>query len=361
MAVKKTHNEFLDDVKKVHGDKYEYPENYVNAKTKIKIICKIHGGFFQTPKDHLKGKGCPMCGRNIKKTHNEFLDDVKKVHGDKYEYPENYVNAKTKIKIICKIHGEFYQTPDNHINKEKGCPKCGNIDRKNTKLIYKDKEEVLKKFKIIHNNEYEYPKFAFTKANDLIDIICPKHGHFQKSVFFHLKGKGCPKCVNRVRKTNEEFINEANKMHLNYYTYDNFNYINNRTKSIITCSKHGDFFQTPKDHLNGNGCPKCRLSKGEKKIMEILENHKINYISQHKIKTYKYDFYILNKNVLIEYHGEQHYVPIKYMGGEEKFKKIKIRDNNKIEIAKKMNIELLIISYTNYNNLEKILKENNII
>ena len=55
----------------------------------------------------------------------QMVNDARKVHGDKYIYDENsYVNARTPMKIFCKIHGEFQQTPHKHINGKHGCPQC---------------------------------------------------------------------------------------------------------------------------------------------------------------------------------------------------------------------------------------------
>ena len=62
-----------------------------------------------------------------KKTFEEFVNEAKKVHGDKYEYVE-YINASTKIPIICNIHGVFKQSPSKHLNGQ-GCPKCAEISR----------------------------------------------------------------------------------------------------------------------------------------------------------------------------------------------------------------------------------------
>lgn len=59
------------------------------------------------------------------KPFNQMVQDAKGVHGDKYEYDKStYKNVRTKMRIICPIHGEFWQTPHAHINKRCGCPSC---------------------------------------------------------------------------------------------------------------------------------------------------------------------------------------------------------------------------------------------
>ena len=65
-----------------------------------------------------------------------FIEKARKIHGNKYDYSKaEYLNAETKICIICPKHGEFWQTLDTHLKKKRGCPQCGlkrcNKGRKN--------------------------------------------------------------------------------------------------------------------------------------------------------------------------------------------------------------------------------------
>ena len=79
---KKTTEDFIREAKAIHGDKYDYSQSkYLGAKTKIKIICKLHDEFMQTPDDHLHKKGCPECGGTKKKTTDEFIKKAIKAHG----------------------------------------------------------------------------------------------------------------------------------------------------------------------------------------------------------------------------------------------------------------------------------------
>ena len=92
MPTKKTTEEFIQDAIKVHGDRYDYSKvEYINNRTKVTIICKVHGKFTQLPPSHLTGKGCSKCGRLIcgKKLTMDcklFIKKAKEVHGDKYDY-----------------------------------------------------------------------------------------------------------------------------------------------------------------------------------------------------------------------------------------------------------------------------------
>ena len=121
---KLTTDEFIKKAREIHGDKYDYSKvEYKNYDTKVCIICPKHGEFWQIPRYHLNGKGCPKCAGNIRLTTEEFIRRAKEVHGDKYDYSKvEYVNSQTKVCIICPEHGEFWTFPNNHLKCE--CPKC---------------------------------------------------------------------------------------------------------------------------------------------------------------------------------------------------------------------------------------------
>lgn len=140
---KLTNQEFIKRSRHKHGDKYDYSlVNYVDSRTKVKIICRLesHGVFEQRSKDHYSGQGCPKCGKIIKQAKRtnsvfQFINSSVKNHGDKYDYSlVEYKNNKTKVKIICHDHGMFRQTPNEHIGG-RGCPKCG---RNRTTLCAKE-------------------------------------------------------------------------------------------------------------------------------------------------------------------------------------------------------------------------------
>lgn len=98
---------------------------YVDSHTPVIIICPIHKEFIQSPHKHLVGHGCPKCAKNgIKYDENDLIEKFNLVHKNKYDYSNvEYKNAHTKIKIICPIHGEFFQAPYSHLQGH-GCPMC---------------------------------------------------------------------------------------------------------------------------------------------------------------------------------------------------------------------------------------------
>ena len=241
-----------------------------------------------------------------KLTLEKFIEKANIKHKNKYDYSlVNYINAQTKVKIICPKHGEFEQQPNNHLYGQ-GCIWCmGDNVRKARKFT---KDQWIERFKIIHGDRYDY---------SLVKI-----------------GEGA----------------------------------GSKFKIIIICSKHGEFLQTPNAHLHmSNNCPYCNISKGEDEIEKYLIKEDIHYIRDYRINdcinpiTFKklpFDFYLPKYNKIIEFHGEQHYKKTGYFersaGG---LKGLQYRDKIKKDYCVNNNIELIEIKYTEINNINNILKE----
>jgi hypothetical protein len=226
-----------------------------------------------------------------------------------------------------------------------------------------------------HNNYYDYSLVNYVKAQTKVKIICPKHGEFEQQPNNHLFGQGCIWCmgdnVRSARKfTKEQWVEKFREVHGDRYDYsllkvgegDGTSY-----KIIIICPKHGEFIQRPQAHSKGEGCPYCKISKGEDEIEKYLIKHDINYIREYRIidcvnpKTNKklpFDFYLSDYNMVIEYHGEQHYKKTGYFenraGGLEG---LQYRDNIKKQYCIDNNIIYLEISYLDLNNIKNILND----
>lgn len=184
-----TTEKFIEKAKKVHGDKYSYDNVvYRGCRIGIDITCKIHGSFIQCPNNHLSNKGCPKCSNTYVPTTEEFIENAKSIHGDKYDYSKTiYKNTTTKVDIICPEHGKFSQLPENHIKLKQGCPKCkGGISIDNLEFI---KRAINR-----HGNKYDYSRVNYINSKTKVDIICSKHGLFKQAPSEHLYGKGCPIC-----------------------------------------------------------------------------------------------------------------------------------------------------------------------
>lgn len=318
--------DFINKAENVHGKKYIYDYVIINRLIdKVEIKCPVHGIFYQSPKSHLNGSGCPKCAiinRTKKRTStsNEFIKKANNVHNYKYSYSKvEYLNNRTKVCIICPEHGEFWQTPGNHLLGQ-GCPECYGNRLKTTK-------EYVNEAKIIHNNTYDYSKLVYKGNKSNVCIICREkdndgieHGEFWQQALTHLRGYGCPKCSLNYKMTNEEFINKANAIHNNVYDYSKTNFISSHKKVCIVCHKkdilgkeHGEFWQVAKNHLKGEKCPKCQGKKIDQE--EII--YRFNLIHNNR---YDYSHFIYKNTrskscIICPEHGEFYQTPQMHLQG----------------------------------------------
>lgn len=349
--------------KEIFGDKYKYDKcSCSNSHDKITITCPIHGDFIKEAYAHIDGKqGCPKCSLNFR-TKKMFIDDARKVHGNKYDYSlVKDALPNMKVDIVCNIHGVFQKTPYEHITKRIGCPKCSlelrkkdlasfiidsNLDKRNIEIIgdYKSMAEKCKFRCKICGYEWEATP---TK------IQC---------------GRGCPKCGKNIKPTNEEIIKQFIEVHGTKYDYSLVDMESakheNHYKVKIICPEHGIFEQSYNHHLNGVGCPLCHESKLERKTRLMLENNSIKYVAYWKTDGLKnvlplsLDFYLPEYNVAIECQGKFHFEPINALGGVNAYNKQHENDVIKNQFCKNEDIKLLYYSEENYDDFlgEKLYK-----
>jgi len=242
-----------------------------------------------------------------KQTKEEFIVKAKKIHGDKFDYTlVEYVNSKTKVKIVCPEHGIFKQSPNDHLSGY-GCRDCQYI--KTSKLNKFTNETFKMKANEQHNNQYDYSLVDYNGYENKVKIVCPEHGDFKQTPHLHLSGAGCQLCK----------------------------------------ESHGE----------------KRISKllTEKKInfeRQVSFNDLIG-----DLKPLVYDFYLPEHKILIEYDGIQHSRPIKFFGGNDRFIKQKKYDRKKIDYVINNGFKLLKLSHITFPYLEEALdcelKNNNLL
>jgi Zn finger protein HypA/HybF involved in hydrogenase expression len=359
-------DDFVKEARKKHGNKYEYGRvNYVSSQTKVEIYCKkCKKYFWQEPSNHLQGHGCSTCGIKKQaeskiKTFN--IERAKKVHGPKYDYSKFvYKGANTKGTIICPDHVPFEQTPDNHLHGH-GCNRCS-VEKRAKLKIATATEKFIKQVQELHKFKYDYSRFIYKKTGIKSTIICPIHGPFEQIPSSHLKGYGCPICAIgkkaelKVLIASSKFLERAKKVHGPKYDYSQFIYKKAKIRGTIICPDHGPFEQTPDKHLQGQGCPICSSSHGERDTRLVLKRKfGLKDTDMIKNKTYpdlidinplSYDIWLIKHNILIEYHGIQHYIAVPFFGGEEQLKIQRRHDRKKKAYAKKHGIKLIILKYT---------------
>lgn len=300
--------------------------------------------------------------------HKEFCDRANIVHNNKYTYPLNdYKGNRSYVTVECTQHGTFKQNAKSHL-KGIGCPKCG-FERSSKTHLYNLETFTFKAINI-HGNKYDYSNVKYKNSNVKVDILCKIHNeYFSQTPKMHLSGQGCPRCKGdnnskRCKDTISDFILKGINLHNDEYGYNKVQYNGTYDKVCIlhkTCKKY--FYQRPNDHLNGHGCPYCNQSKGEEKIRNLLNDFGIEFISQKRFKNCKdnkalpFDFYIPSQKLLIEYDGIQHFIPIKFFGGDEGFENRTLKDNIKSKFAMDNNFKLLRISFKEFDKIDVILKE----
>ena len=378
---------FTEEANRIHEGFYDYSKvNYVGARSKVEIICPIHGSFWKMASQHVRlgqAGGCPKCGwqrtsRKLMQNKERFVEDARKIHGDRYNYDKVvYIGKMEKVCITCKIHGDFWQAASNHVARKSGCPSCAgqkkydrDVISERAKKIYGNKfdcsevevgnelsminvkcpkhgiirvmamvflrgktrcpdcererkgREFIEKATVIHGGIYDYSRVKYVDIIVKVEIICKKHGIFKQDTGSHLNGSGCPKCFgDRLSLTNEEFTRRARLVHGLRYDYSKVEYLKCHDKVVIICHKHGAFLQAPTAHLLGHGCQKCFLPRSEENVARVLDSLGEKYERQKKFpecrdkKVLSYDFYLPLRRILIEADGLHHFLPVSFSKG----------------------------------------------
>lgn len=301
-----------------------------------------------------------------RKTHEEFMVDFykKNKYAQNIEILGTYVNSKTPIKCKCKIDDyEWESTPNNLLNGH-GCAKCAGKAKPTH-------EEFLNKF--YEKNEHAQDiEILGTYKNNHTKILCKCKidGHeWEVKPNNLLQGYGCPLCGGSLKLTHEEFIKRLQYINSNIEVLGT--YVNYGTKILCKCKKcEHKWIATPRDLLQGCGCPKCNTSKGEKIIAQYLDNLGINYIYNNRYfkdlvsasgTLLRPDFIIPSLKIWIEYDGQQHFKPVDFSSKmskqqlQEQFKIVQQNDQIKNQYAKANNWILVRIPYWDYDNIEQIL------
>lgn len=345
-----TKYEFLEKARQKHGYKYQYP-NLGDKILSTDDIDIMYNGILYKQKvvKHILLGRCPEKNTPVKTT-EQFIEEAKQIWGDKYDYSlTEYKGALKKLKIIYD-EIVFEQTAIQHL---KG------VSPENTLT----KDNFIRKAKLKHGDKYDYSQVKFINGNTAV-MIGYKGIYYLQKPYHHLSGN-CPENINlAVKKTLKQFVTEANAVHDFKYRYDESVYISNQTKVIITCPVHGNFSQRPLSHIQGNGCPNCNESKGEKEIAKFLDKFGIFYERQKKFHDCRnafelpFDFYIPSARTCIEFDGKQHFEPSELFGGLKAFESLKINDKIKEDYCEDNYIDLIRIKYTQFDDIYQILWEN---
>lgn len=194
-----------------------------------------------------------------KHTHQEYIQklfETNKYYRDKEIFLlSEYIDSKTPIKVIDKYSNEYLLVDPLKLLK----------DHFPTILTCIDKSKHFKqRATLVHSGKYTYENTIYKNASDKVAINCPIHGDFLQRPHCHLAGQGCLKCkdiLNGEQKAMPKggFLQKASSIFGDTYKYDMSTFKSGNVKMTITCPIHGNFEQSPINHLKGKGCKQCSI------------------------------------------------------------------------------------------------------
>ena len=323
MSKRLTNEEFLKRVRAVHGEKYDFSKiDYKGCKTKVCVICPEHGEYLVFPSVLLCGGECNKCAYEKKTQKNtlstdEFIKRASSIHGGKYDYTKsNYISARIKVCITCPEHGEFWQNPFDHLSG-KGCYKCAKKRRDASKKTLKTTEEFINECVDKYGDIYDYSKVKYINAHTKVCIIDKQSTNEIYITPTKLLTYGVPN--RKYACTKDEFIEKAKKVHGEKYDYSKVEYVNTKTKVCIICPKHGEFWQTPSNHLKF-GCNECGFdtssSKSKLSNDEFIEKAKAVHGDRYDYSKVKYINNHEKVCIVCPKHGEFWQAPSKHLSGQ---------------------------------------------
>lgn len=346
MTRRKTDAEFKQEVFDLVGDEYTFLDTYVNAITKIRVKHNKCGNTYEVkPNQFLRGRRCPYCYGNLKKTDAQFKQEVFNLVGNEYTFLDPYVDSRTKLNVRHNKCGHTYKVLPSKFFSGRRCSYCfGKRKKTDTEFKQEVYDLVGSEYTFLDSYANNHTKLK-VKHNKCSNIYEVKPNDF-------LTGHRCPYCAGYMKKNNIQFKQEVKTLVGSDYVFLDA-YVNNKTKLRVVHNKCNNIYDvTPSDFIQGYRCPYCNSSKGETLITKLLDTFNISYEPQKIFDSLRdaqplsYDFYIPDQSILIEYQGIQHYQPVDHFGGKSQFKLQQKHDKMKSDYAKDNGYNLITVPYT---------------
>ena len=305
-----------------------------------------------------------------KLTIQEVKDRIYESYGESFVlHSKEYLGANYPIELKCTKCGWIKKTNMNAVKSQPtGCAKCKG-------LVKKTAEDVSKLIHELTSGEYELlGEFNGVDTPMKIRHNCDDCNNNEYNVTFSnfKKGTRCPECAKVLQGVNKTKSSKWKDRFVENVKEFNYEIISNelkRKKDKIEINNkncnHESFLMSPDKFERGQRCPKCLRSTGEEEIAKVLSKNNLRYIEQKRFddlvykKRLSFDFAVIdNKNkiiAMIEFDGEQHFRAVDFFGGSDNFEKTKLRDSMKNDYCMKNNIQLLRISYLEFENIESII------
>lgn len=291
---------FIKKSTEIHDNKYDYTKvEYFDSKSKVIIICPDHGEFAQSPAAHLQGVKCFKCGvetrtkdRRVSLT-NEFIRKCKSIYNNKYDYIKTeFIDYHTKILVIDENGFEHLQDPRSHLKGgglsiQSACDKTSYFLNQ-VKLNGKIDEKI------------DYSKLVFINKKTEV-ILIDEFGFEHRMLPSTILNGDSNLNIRSVVDKQTYFISQSKIKHKNKYDYSKTQYINSIAKVTIICPEHGEFEQTPYDHMMGKGCRNCGYNSiSSKKSIGAINFIKLaTEIHGDKYDYSKVDYKNGQKNIII--------------------------------------------------------------
>lgn len=252
------------------------------------------------------------------------------------------------------------------------CQVCASDVYRENSISERQERHMIKMLKQCEINGYTLlsKKEEIETQRSYIRYLCPKHGEQKMRVHNFESGRRCPECRIdnsriRYRLPQEIILKRVEECHGKLLNVDD--YINQDTKNLkFECPVCGNIFVSSLQKFTQHGgrvCPDCSgiKSLGERRIEEYLQDNNIEYIPQYwfndcrDINPLPFDFYIPNKNTIIEFDGRQHFEDTNWF--TYSLETTQKHDSIKNEYCELNNINLIRINYKQINHINEILDD----
>lgn len=221
-----------------------------------------------------------------KRSQEDVFACIRKIHGDDIDLSQAvYKNTHAHMKVKCNKCGFEWNAIPESLLSGCGCRKCSAVKRGKNSRYQLTKEELIKvaKDKQRLKQDYDYSlipdKLFEFKSDELLTLICPEHGKFERTVNQLISGTGCPGCYSNFLRERQKMPEEVFRTRLKELNpdldYDTKDYVNTQTKITFTCKVCGHKFdRKPNAIISGTStCPECNRKKKSQAHTKTTEEY----------------------------------------------------------------------------------------
>lgn len=275
---------------------------------------------------------------------------------------DTWVSSATPMRFRCSCGSEFFATWNKFRSQNKRrCNACAKKDQ------YKEKRLPMEAvIGTIESLGCEYVSGEYKNQKSKLELRCSCGELFTVQYDnFVAQGTGlCPTCSVKLRARNQAYT--VSEVAMIAYAFGaellSEEYDNAHEKLRFRCRCGQEFTTTLNCFLN-SGKTKCsvcsrRESKGERAIREWLELHSVEFEAQKRFidcggnKPFPFDFYLPERNICIEFDGEQHFEESRLF---KHYETTKAHDALKTKYCEEKGLNLIRIPYTDFDNIPFIL------